>query len=467
MVCFLQDSAAGVGSGEGPGPLMAVLLGRLLRCVRVAAALRPFRHIMKTFSNILPMFATYVTVSFLAFYVFAVLGMEVLGRTTPPPGTAYAEGGYYALNFGTFYHAVVTLLCLMVVSNWHVVADGYRAASGDGAIVFFVAFWLVAVILLVNIVSAFVIEVWGSQWELNKASATHVANHPLARRVLALNGGTDPLLHAPSPPGRPPAQWRVTYADYSHKVQLALEQIFLGQRGITHVLEGGGPGEALRTLVAFRRLREPAKLRVLQLAEQFGGGDAARFRGRKGEGKMQYFEQLPATPAANAFVTASPARVAGRAATLRCAPNMKSNGTGRCGSCRARAPRATWGISNPLPSRTVRVPGGSPPAAAATIMVRNGMLAAQDATGRHRASSGSASGDDGAAPPPPSVFHTTPAPPPAPASARPPPPSARAAGGTGAGDPAASAWAAWAGGRASTDARRRNGSAAERDALRP
>eukprot|EP01065_Artemidia_motanka_P012819 TRINITY_DN17080_c0_g1_i2.p1 TRINITY_DN17080_c0_g1~~TRINITY_DN17080_c0_g1_i2.p1 ORF type:complete len:685 (+),score=218.56 TRINITY_DN17080_c0_g1_i2:1893-3947(+) len=341
-----------------PLALMPLLLGRLLRCLRLASDFRPFRHILKTFSNILPMFVTYLMAGMLTLYWFAMLGIAVIGETRPPAGTAFAEANYYSLHFGNFYHAMVTLFCLHVVSNWHLVADGYRAAKGDWILVYFCAFWVVMVILLVNIVGAFVIEVWGSQWELNKDSFTCVSKHPLARRVLALNSITPDdsnyvllsLKSSYSAEARP--RWRVTYADYSHKVQLALEHIFLGEQGITHILEGGAPDQGVRSAVAFRRLRDAAKMRVLNIALSLSGGkfgSAVSFKGRRGEGKTKFWERLPA----DVRVRALELYIAEQAQQQSPAPSTT-------GSPRVRSPALPPSPFTPSAVHTLPTPGGSP-----------------------------------------------------------------------------------------------------------
>eukprot|EP01062_Namystynia_karyoxenos_P074077 TRINITY_DN70912_c0_g1_i1.p1 TRINITY_DN70912_c0_g1~~TRINITY_DN70912_c0_g1_i1.p1 ORF type:complete len:1291 (+),score=382.73 TRINITY_DN70912_c0_g1_i1:90-3962(+) len=296
MVTSLEDDPKHAVDST-PIVLLPLLLGRLIRCLRLATDFRPFRHILKTFMNIMPMFSTYLVVGLLVLYIFALVGVAAIGDARPHPGTAFAESDYYALNFGSMWHALVTLFCLTVVSNWHLLSDGYRTVCGDSVIIYFVLFWMVTAIVLVNIVTAFVIEVWSSQWQLNKASVTCVTNHPLARRVLELNKLTaddsDYLLLAlkPGPTGRCP-RWRVTYARYSHKVQLALEHIFLGEQGITHVLEGGGVSPEVRSVVAFRRLGPAAKVRVLQLADMLCGRGSvgSAFSGRRGEGKGKAWE---------------------------------------------------------------------------------------------------------------------------------------------------------------------------------
>ena len=227
---------------QTPDLIMIVLLGRLLRSIRIVSENRSFRYIMKTFSNILPIFASYIAALLIVYYYFACLGMLVFKGVVPPPGTEYSNSNYYALNFESFYQACVTLWCLMVVNNWFVIVDGYRAASGNWVLVYFISFWLISVLLIMNIVTALVVEVWGSQWEINKQKAINIEKNPLAVRINKLNKLTPDdgdayyrLGLPPDPDGSRPT-FRVSYSNYSHKVRLALERIFLQQKGFEHVI---------------------------------------------------------------------------------------------------------------------------------------------------------------------------------------------------------------------------------------
>eukprot|EP01059_Diplonema_ambulator_P030838 TRINITY_DN544_c1_g1_i1.p1 TRINITY_DN544_c1_g1~~TRINITY_DN544_c1_g1_i1.p1 ORF type:complete len:1064 (+),score=409.76 TRINITY_DN544_c1_g1_i1:55-3246(+) len=227
---------------NSPDLIMIVLLGRLLRVIRIVSENKSFRYILKTFSNILPIFGAYTAALLVVYYYFASTGMLLFRGVSPPYGTAYSNSNYYALNFESFYASCITLWCLMVVNNWFIIVDGYRAALGNWVLIYFVTFWLISVLLIMNIVTALVVEVWGSQWELNKEKAINIDKNPLAVRIqdlnyLTPNDGTDyyRLGLPPDPDGSRPT-FKVSYANYSHKVRLALERIFLNQKGFQHVI---------------------------------------------------------------------------------------------------------------------------------------------------------------------------------------------------------------------------------------
>ena len=241
MVMELQMDTA-VKSNSTPDLIMVVLLARLVRVVRIVSENRDFRYILKTFANILPIFASYICVVFVVYFYFASIGMLFLKDANIPLTTEYSRSDYYALNFDSFYNSCITLWCIMIVNNWYIIVDGYRAALGDWVIIYFVSFWMICVLLLMNVVTALVVEVWGSQWELNKEKAVNIDKNPLAKRIHALNyltpeDGIDyyKLGLPPDPDGSRP-RYKVSYKNYSHKVTLALERIFLQQKGFEHII---------------------------------------------------------------------------------------------------------------------------------------------------------------------------------------------------------------------------------------
>jgi hypothetical protein len=112
-------------------------------------------------------------------------------------GTPYEASDYFALNFDTFPNAMVTLFCCMVVNNWHVIASGpvalwssssssWWAATIWGwlARAYFVAFYLVAVVLVVHVVIALFIDIFATQIGLDRVQGARAAHAQAAAASL-------------------------------------------------------------------------------------------------------------------------------------------------------------------------------------------------------------------------------------------------------------------------------------------
>lgn len=86
--------------------------------------------------------------------------------------SAFGKSHYWNLNFNTFGASHVVLFYLMIVNNWPVVMEGYVAVAGFSARLFFYAWYMVIVLVVLNIVLAFLLDAFAAQavvWqEMNK-----------------------------------------------------------------------------------------------------------------------------------------------------------------------------------------------------------------------------------------------------------------------------------------------------------
>lgn len=100
-----------------------------------------------------------------AFYAFAIIGNDTFAHQLTPSNpdvarSSYGVDNYYALNFDSLPRATVALYYLLVVNNWPVLADGCEAAVGQWSRLYFLAWYLVAVTVILNVFVAFLIDVY-------------------------------------------------------------------------------------------------------------------------------------------------------------------------------------------------------------------------------------------------------------------------------------------------------------------
>ena len=71
---------------------------------------------------------------------------------------------YWLMNFNDFGAAIIVLFQQMVVNNWWVVVNMITDVVGHAILVrlWFVSFWVITVLILVNIMVAIVLEIYGS-----------------------------------------------------------------------------------------------------------------------------------------------------------------------------------------------------------------------------------------------------------------------------------------------------------------
>jgi len=140
-----------------------IFISRLLRLVRLFARVGRFNDTLSSIYDAIPALRSILLLQVVLYYIFALVGMQVwagkVKADTPAlQGTQYAQWGYTIFNFNSFAEAILTLFQLNVISNYNITALGYGVLSGKAAWIFFVLFHLLAVIVMFNVLVAFIIE---------------------------------------------------------------------------------------------------------------------------------------------------------------------------------------------------------------------------------------------------------------------------------------------------------------------
>ena len=119
---------------------------------------------------------------------YAELGAAITGGEVTKLSALKADpnlaGYYWLMNFNDFYYSLVTLFHIMIVNNWFVTTNMYVAIY-DGAwwpIFFFASFWVFSVLILLNIVTASVIEIYAASTESVFASFDRIENASWLKR---------------------------------------------------------------------------------------------------------------------------------------------------------------------------------------------------------------------------------------------------------------------------------------------
>ncbi|XP_049712963.1 two pore channel protein 1-like isoform X4 [Elephas maximus indicus] len=164
-----------------------VLVLRVLRLLRVIVSIERFRVIVTTLINIGPTMLTFGGLVLVVYYTFAIIGMEMFhGKvqffdsnfTTPGAlvcgnpalkDTAFARDRYCKNNFNDLASSFIVLMELTVVNQWHIIAGGFALVTHQAAKLYFIAFHVVVVILIVNIFIAFILEAFFVAYSLEKS----------------------------------------------------------------------------------------------------------------------------------------------------------------------------------------------------------------------------------------------------------------------------------------------------------
>lgn len=113
------------------------------------------------------------------FYVFATIGSFLFGGKLQNRSPEILHDDsipdiYVINNFNDFATSFVTLFSLMVVNNWMVTTEMYVVIYGSKYIRFyFVIFYYLCVVIGLNIVIAFAIDMYNSIERLDKQHSDH------------------------------------------------------------------------------------------------------------------------------------------------------------------------------------------------------------------------------------------------------------------------------------------------------
>ncbi|KAM6202375.1 two pore channel protein 2-like [Rhynchocyon petersi] len=164
-----------------------VLVLRILRLLRIIVSIQRFRVIVTTLINIGPTMLMFGGLVLVVYYVFAIIGMEVFhGKirffdpnfTTPDAlvcgnpalkDTAFAHDRYCKNNFNDLASSFIVLMELTVVNHFVLIAGGFALVTHQAAKLYFIVFYLVVVILIVNIFIAFILEAFFVAYSLEKS----------------------------------------------------------------------------------------------------------------------------------------------------------------------------------------------------------------------------------------------------------------------------------------------------------
>jgi hypothetical protein len=141
-----------------------VILLHLFRGFRLLAYFEPLRGLFGMVSLLIPTFWQMFLVLFAVYYIFAVVGQYLFGGrifTTNPvlAGTNFASAGFWPLNFNDLPSGFVTLFALMIVNNWYEIAQGFMLVTNSDLVsLYFVIFFVIVNLVVLNIVMALVID---------------------------------------------------------------------------------------------------------------------------------------------------------------------------------------------------------------------------------------------------------------------------------------------------------------------
>ncbi|XP_051135328.1 two pore calcium channel protein 1A [Andrographis paniculata] len=149
-----------------------LLIARMLRLIRLLMHVPQYRAFVATFFTLIPSLMPYLGTIFCVMCVYCSLGVQIFGGVVYDGNmdldrTDLKDNDYLLFNFNDYPNGMVTLFNLLVMGNWQAWMQSYKELTGTAWVyVYFISFYLITVLLLLNLVVAFVLEAFFAEMEL-------------------------------------------------------------------------------------------------------------------------------------------------------------------------------------------------------------------------------------------------------------------------------------------------------------
>ncbi|PPD81440.1 hypothetical protein GOBAR_DD21635 [Gossypium barbadense] len=178
-----------------------LLLARLLRLIRLLMHVRSYRAFVATFLTLIPSLMPYLGTIFCVLCIYCSIGVQIFGGIVNAgnpalEATELTDDDYLLFNFNDYPNGMVTLFNLLVMGNWQVWMQSYKELTGTSwSLVYFISFYLVTVLLLLNLVVAFVLEAFFAEMDLEASGNSEEDDKVGTFYKLTRSQRVDILLH--------------------------------------------------------------------------------------------------------------------------------------------------------------------------------------------------------------------------------------------------------------------------------
>ncbi|KAK3006727.1 hypothetical protein RJ639_017180, partial [Escallonia herrerae] len=151
-----------------------LLIARMLRLIRLLMHVQRYRAFVATFLTLIPSLMPYLGTIFCVLCIYCSLGVQIFGGIVNAgnpslDATDLADDDYLLFNFNDYPNGMVTLFNLLVMGNWQVWMQSYKELTTAWSYVYFVSFYLITIMLLLNLVVAFVLEAFFAEMDLESS----------------------------------------------------------------------------------------------------------------------------------------------------------------------------------------------------------------------------------------------------------------------------------------------------------
>jgi voltage-gated sodium channel len=151
---------------------------RILRLFTYLTEIKTVRIIVETLKNLVLPFYSLITVQFIIFYFFALIGMAIFGGEIVE--SAYqikfndlTPDLFFLLNFNDLGASYITLFSIMLETEWDQISAMLVRLSSRWIQLYFFAFYFTCIIIGLNLIVAFAIDMHCSIEKLDRQQQEH------------------------------------------------------------------------------------------------------------------------------------------------------------------------------------------------------------------------------------------------------------------------------------------------------
>ena len=191
-------------AGDVDSSLELILMGRAIDMIRVMRFFRIFRDVVRRSADVMPALAGPAILVLTSLHIFVYAGMALWGGSIAVgENEGYITPLYDLNNFNSYREGALTMFQVLVVNDWHAIAQVFlfasRCSSAYIVYPFFVVSNLIGVSIMLNVLTAFFVEAFVTKLDDSVAQkseskpqtdadyAIHTSERASVRRVISSN----------------------------------------------------------------------------------------------------------------------------------------------------------------------------------------------------------------------------------------------------------------------------------------
>jgi two pore calcium channel protein len=147
-----------------------IALLKLIRVFELLINIQDINILCMTLYNLIPAYTPILNILIGIYYIFCLVGVELFGGKiyrgiSEIENDLAIPSDYIYSNFNDFPSGCLTLFELMIVNNWWVIVEMYTNVTTKWARYYFITYYIVAVLIALNLNIAFVVDSFITQYD--------------------------------------------------------------------------------------------------------------------------------------------------------------------------------------------------------------------------------------------------------------------------------------------------------------